>query len=88
MRTVFLALATSATVFATGVTEVAAGDYRYCIQGDDFPVVRAIAASPVMSQSSFPERRPDRSDSSASSLTEAGPSFRLLEGPVGRLVAG
>ena len=37
MRTLFLALATSATVFATGVTEVAAGDYRYCIQGDDFP---------------------------------------------------
>ena len=36
MRTLFLALATSATVFATGVTEVAAGDYRYCIQGDDF----------------------------------------------------
>jgi hypothetical protein len=37
MRTLFLALATSAIVFATGVTEVAAGDYRYCIQGDDFP---------------------------------------------------
>ena len=37
MRTLFLALAMSATVFATGVTEVAAGDYRYCIQGDDFP---------------------------------------------------
>ena len=37
MRTLFLALATSATVFATGVTEVAAGDYHYCIQGDDFP---------------------------------------------------
>jgi len=36
MRTLFLALATSASVFATGVTEVAAGDYRYCIQGDDF----------------------------------------------------
>ncbi len=37
MRTLFLALATSAIVFASGVTEVAAGDYRYCIQGDDFP---------------------------------------------------
>ena len=37
MRTLFLALATSATVFATGATDVAAGDYRYCIQGDDFP---------------------------------------------------
>ena len=37
MRTLFLALAMSATVFATGVTEVAAGDNRYCIQGDDFP---------------------------------------------------
>ena len=37
MLTLVLAIATSATVFATGVTEVAAGDYRYCIQGDDFP---------------------------------------------------
>ena len=37
MRTLILALATSATVFATGVTEVAAGDYRYCIEGADFP---------------------------------------------------
>jgi hypothetical protein len=36
MRTLFFALATSAAVFATGVAEVAAGDYRYCIQGDDF----------------------------------------------------
>ena len=36
MRTLFLALVTSATILATGVTEVAAGDYRYCIQGDDF----------------------------------------------------
>jgi hypothetical protein len=37
MRTLFFALAMSATVFATGVTEVTASDYRYCIQGDDFP---------------------------------------------------
>jgi len=36
MRTLFLAIVTSATVLVTGVTEVAAGDYRYCIQGDDF----------------------------------------------------
>jgi Protein of unknown function (DUF3551) len=36
MRTLFLALATSATVFATGVTPVAASEYRYCLQGDDF----------------------------------------------------
>ena len=37
MRTLFLAaLATSATIFATGVTPVAAGEYRYCLQGDDF----------------------------------------------------
>ena len=36
MRTLILALATSAAVFATGVAEVAAGDYRYCIRGDDF----------------------------------------------------
>ena len=36
MRTLLLALATSATVFVTGVTEVAAGDYRCCIQGEEF----------------------------------------------------
>ena len=37
MRTLFLAaLATSATIFATGVTPVAASEYRYCLQGDDF----------------------------------------------------
>jgi Protein of unknown function (DUF3551) len=36
MRTLFLALATSATVFVTGITGVAAGDYRYCIQGEEF----------------------------------------------------
>ena len=56
MRRLFLALATSATVFATGVTEVAAGDYRYCVQGDDFPVVRAIAASPVTSNARPPRQ--------------------------------
>jgi hypothetical protein len=36
MRTLFLAVATSATIFATGVTPVAAGEYRYCLQGDDY----------------------------------------------------
>jgi Protein of unknown function (DUF3551) len=46
MRTLFLAaLTTSATILATGVTPVAARDrvtpvaaseYRYCLQGDDF----------------------------------------------------
>ena len=36
MRTLFLALATSATIFATGVTPVAASEYRYCLQGDDY----------------------------------------------------
>ena len=36
MRTLFLVLATSATIFATGVTPVAASEYRYCLQGDDF----------------------------------------------------
>jgi hypothetical protein len=36
MRTLFLALVTSATIFVTGVTDVAASDHRYCIQGDDF----------------------------------------------------
>jgi hypothetical protein len=39
--------ATSATALATGVTEVAADDHRYCIQGDDFPVARAIKAGEV-----------------------------------------
>ena len=37
MRTVFLALATSAAIFATGLTPAAAQNYPYCIQGDDFP---------------------------------------------------
>ena len=45
MRTLFLVLATSATIFATGatpvvardrVTPVPANEYRYCLQGDDF----------------------------------------------------
>ena len=35
MRTLFLALATSATILATGATGAAAG-VRYCMQGDDF----------------------------------------------------
>ena len=34
MRTLFLALATSATIFATSVAPVVAGEYRYCLQGD------------------------------------------------------
>ena len=33
-------------IFATGVAEVAAGDYRYCIQGD-VPVVRVIKAGKI-----------------------------------------
>jgi hypothetical protein len=45
MRTLFLALTMSATLLATGVTTVAARDritpvaaseYRYCLQGDDY----------------------------------------------------
>jgi hypothetical protein len=36
MRTLFLVLATSATIFATGVTPVAASEYRSCLQGDDY----------------------------------------------------
>ena len=45
MRTLFLVLATSATIFATGatpvvardrVTPVPANEYRYCLQGDDY----------------------------------------------------
>ena len=36
MRTLFLALAMSATVLATGVTLAAAGEYRYCLQGDEY----------------------------------------------------
>ena len=34
-------------IFATGVAEVAAGDYRYCIQGDDFPGGEVIKAGKV-----------------------------------------
>src|SRR5216110_2410944 len=36
MRTLFLALATSATIFATSVAPVGASEYRYCLQGDDY----------------------------------------------------
>ena len=36
MRTVFLALATSAAIFAAGLTAAGAQNYPYCIQGDDF----------------------------------------------------
>jgi Protein of unknown function (DUF3551) len=36
MRTLLVALVTSAAAFVAGVTEVAANDYRYCIQGEDF----------------------------------------------------
>src|SRR6476620_4860484 len=45
MRTLFLVLATAATIFSTSATPVAARDrltpvatseYRYCLQGDDF----------------------------------------------------
>jgi Protein of unknown function (DUF3551) len=36
MPTVFLALAMSATIFATCVTPVAASEYRYCLQGDAY----------------------------------------------------
>ena len=36
MRTLFLAIATSATIFATGLTPVTASEYRYCLQGDEF----------------------------------------------------
>jgi hypothetical protein len=34
MRTLFLALATSATIFATSVAPVVASEYRHCLQGD------------------------------------------------------
>ncbi|MDE5456870.1 DUF3551 domain-containing protein [Bradyrhizobium sp. CSA112] len=36
MRTLFLALAASATIFATSVAPVVASEYRYCLQGDDY----------------------------------------------------
>ena len=36
MRTLFLGLATSATILATGVIPVAANEYRYCLHGDDY----------------------------------------------------
>jgi hypothetical protein len=36
MRAFFLALATSATVFAGGLTQAAAEEYRYCLQGEEF----------------------------------------------------
>ena len=36
MRKLFLALAASATILATGGTLVAAGELRYCVHGDDY----------------------------------------------------
>jgi hypothetical protein len=36
MRTLFLGLATAAAILATGVIPVAAGEYRYCLHGDDY----------------------------------------------------
>ena len=36
MRIFLLAFAASAIVFATGTTQAAAHDDRYCLQGDDF----------------------------------------------------
>jgi hypothetical protein len=57
MRTLFLALVTSATVFVTGVTEVAASDYRYCIQGENFG--SGIVASPATSNAK-PQRQAAR----------------------------
>ena len=84
MRTLFLALATSATVFASSVTEedAAAGDDRYCIQGEYLPGSATIVASPVTSnvrphrllrsQSSISECRPNRSDAPALSLNGNG----------------
>jgi hypothetical protein len=36
MRAFFLALATSATVFAGGLTQAASEEYRYCLQGEEF----------------------------------------------------
>ena len=36
MRTLVLFLTMSATILATGVTPVAASEYRYCLHGDDY----------------------------------------------------
>jgi hypothetical protein len=36
MRIFLLALATSATIVATSATPVAASEYRYCLQGEDY----------------------------------------------------
>jgi Protein of unknown function (DUF3551) len=36
MHTFLLALATSATIFATGLSPVADSEYRYCLQGDGY----------------------------------------------------
>ena len=36
MRSLFLAFAASATILATGATLASAGEYRYCLHGDDY----------------------------------------------------
>jgi hypothetical protein len=36
MRIFLLAFATTAIAFTTGTTQIAAHDYRYCLQGEEF----------------------------------------------------
>ena len=36
MRTFLLVVATSASIFATGLSPVAASEHRYCLEGDDY----------------------------------------------------
>jgi hypothetical protein len=48
MRTLFLALTTSATIFATGVSPVAATEYRYACKATTM-LARAIVGSPATS---------------------------------------
>ncbi len=36
MRSLFLTIVAFATILATGATPVSAGEYRYCLHGDDY----------------------------------------------------
>ena len=81
MRTRFLALTTSAAIFATGVPPVAANEYRYCLQGDDY------AGAGDCGLASYQQRQTVASGRTAycganSYLANAAPSWQLLPGSV------
>jgi hypothetical protein len=80
MRTLFLALATSAAIFATGVPPVAANEYRYCVQGDHY------AGAGDCGLASYhnvrPSHRAARPAAGPILISRTPPSWQLLPGSV------